>query len=465
MTPVTHFQGSRGRGFQGSRDFAGDCLVVLFVLAIALILVASGCARSKSQESGSNNKRATPVELYGVREGVIQSSLTITGTIRCLREVQIFSRISGKVTDIFVKEGDRVSKGDILITLDDRDVAAQVMQARAAVQMARARLAQAKTGSGLQSTQSNSQIEMASQGIRLASEALKQAEVSLSYARTEYERLASLFQQGAVSRQQMDQVTLQYDIAKSRREAAASQLRQAQESYALAKANTAQNLLRKEDVEVAEAALAQAAANLQYSEVQRENTRICSPIDGTVTYKNVQPGELIGAHSIMAAEGKQLLTITDNSEVYLEGEVGEEDIQWVTLGKPAVVRTDVFKGREFRGRVSTVVSAANPKSRTFRVKITVENGDYSLKSGIFARAGLVAARKKGIVLPRELVLKKDGRDYVVMMDDKGEAFFRFVKTGLKDEKSVFIEQGLKVGERIVSKGQENISEGDRLVTR
>jgi len=428
---------------------AGTFLLILAVLAG---LMLGGCgAKAPPEEDNS-----AAVETAAATAGSMESILRISGTITPLRRSEIKSRIAGTVQAVTVMEGDRVRAGQLLIQLDPRDLAAQVAQAEAAVLAARSRLSQAEAGIGFQSTATQTQIQQATLGLAQAREGMLQARASYENAKRELDRAQTLFDKGASSRQQLDGAQLQHDLARSRLEAAGQQVEVARQALTLSRAGTAQDTIREEEKKAARAGLAQAQANLDYVRVQYNHCFIKAPIDGVVTAREVEPGETVGAGG-----GSYLMEIADNSTVYLEGNIGEEELGNLCTGCKAQVRVDALPGKLFNGRVAALVPQADSRSRSFKVRINVPDPADILRSGMFARAELVTRVYKGILVARQQVVRSDQGPYVMLVKG-GKAHKVPVKVLFSNEEQAIISNGLNPGDQIVSRGQEMLEDGQAV---
>jgi len=180
--------------------------------ALALLLAGSlsaGCGSNGQQPDGPDEpqERGVPVEVARAEVATLAEQVSVTGTIRVYREAAIGAQISARVIEVRVREGDPVTEGQVLITLDRTQAESQSRQARAGVEAARAGLEGARR-----------RLEIIQQGARteeraIARSRLEQAESALRTASADLERLRGLFEQGAVSRQQLDAAETGYETA------------------------------------------------------------------------------------------------------------------------------------------------------------------------------------------------------------------------------------------------------------
>ena len=429
-------------------------LAIIFVAILAPLFAGCG-ARSKAAPASL----IRPVRVITPTEGTITPTVLLSGSIIPRKEAEILSKGSGRVLSVYREEGDFVRSGDILIQIEKDETAAQLDQAQASLLTALAHLSQAKTGHSFGETQVSTSILQALEGKRQAENAVNQAKADFDNNERQIERMKKLFEKGAIASQQMESAQLAYDISKNRCDSALAQQKQAEEGYGLAQASKAQNTIRQDDVKLAEAQVLQAKAALTLARIRLENTSIRTPISGVITLREVEPGDIISSSE--NGKGRVLMIVTDNRLVRLEGEVAEEEVRDVASGQRAMVTADAISGKSFSGKVETVIASADLKSRSFRVKIRVDNPGAVLKSGMFARATLYKKTLRGIILPRHLVLTSDGETAVMVLEGN-TARRRLVQIGWGDEEKILITSGLSPAEQVISAGQETLQDGDKV---
>lgn len=318
-----------------------------------------------------------------------------------------------------------------------------------------------------------------------AREAVRQAKVSMENAKSNLQRAEKLLAEGAMSQQQYDSAKLQYDVAKtqynsakqkldlveegprtqeikqarSRVEQARSQLqlaraneqqnrlrqqeiqaakeqvRSAEARLKMAKASTVQNTISQDDVEAARSALKQARANVDHLKTQIDYTYIRAPIAGVVTDVRADPGEA-------ASTAAPVVTITDNSTAYVRGSLPETRLRNASVGDTVDVTVDALGGEKFIGEITQIIPSADPETRTFDIKVAVQDGAGRLHQGMFARVRLVTDQVTNtLVVPRDAVLEQQGKE-VVYVVDANEAQRVEVGTGLYVGEEIAVESGL-----------------------
>ncbi len=213
--------------------------------------------------------------------------------------------------------------------------------------------------------------------------------------------------------------------------------------------------------EAAEAQLEAAKAQKRMAETKLEKTVIRSPLDGVVASRTVNPGDFIEN----MGSPKPMFRIVDNRRLDLTVTVPSSRISEVRLSQPLTFTTDAVPGRTFTGKVSFINPAADESSRTVKVVAVVENPDETLKSGLFAKGEIVTRERTNVLrVPRSAFLTWDlaARSAVVFVVEGEKAVRKTVETGAGAGDDVEVTKGLSAGERVVTRGSFNLSDGDRV---
>ena len=311
---------------------------VVFAVAALGLLVASGVRLS--------------MEMLGSRlsDGLVAASGRIEGD-----EVNVSSKVPGRVTELLAREGQRVERGQVVARIDSRELAARVAQAEAT--LAAARMNEGQAAQALQATRS----------------ALVQAEAEAARAAADHRRYQQLLAEGVISQSMFDRMEAEHRVSAAARDSAAVRVAEAGAALAAARAQ----------VRAAQARLEEARCLLEEAE-------IAAPITGTVTEKVAERGEVVSA-------GAPILTVVDLNSLYLKVYLKEALVGRLRLGEAARVYADAFPGRPFEAHVSEVADKAEftPKSvetreervkLVFAVKLRLTNPQGLLKPGLPAEA-------------------------------------------------------------------------------
>jgi HlyD family secretion protein len=250
--------------------------------------------------------------------------------------------VPGRIAEVLVREGDAVSRGQLLALLEAGELEARVAATRAQAAAARAALAELEAGT---------RTEEVSHGRSAFRSALRR----LEDAARDLDRAARLFEGGAISREALDR-------AESAHELAAAAVDQARQQLTLLEAGA-----RPERITAQRAAVDAAAAAVRQAEVALENTEVRAPFDGRVTLRHREPGEAV-------QPGQPVVTLMDATDRWVRIFVPENRLGAVSIGQEAAIESDTFRGRTYEGRVTFIASEAeftprNIQTREERVKL------------------------------------------------------------------------------------------------
>jgi macrolide-specific efflux system membrane fusion protein len=360
--------------------------------------------------------------------------VTAVGTIKAMvgAEVRVGSRIPGRVEEIAVKVGDRVKAGQVIARLEQDDLRAAVAKARGDLAGDEAKLATVRNGARPEE-------------IRAAEAARRRAQADRALAQVNLQRYRQLYDDdGGISLQQVDSAARDFDVA-------AEQLRVTDEQLALTREK-----YTPEDLQYAEAQVAQSRAALKIAEANLQYATITAPMAGVVASVTIQQGETVTSGSA-AAQAPTLVTIIDLNRLQVDAYVDETDIGKVQAGQPATFTVDAFPDKEFTGKVTAIYPKALIQQNvvTYDVVIAIENPEGLLRPDMTANTTItVARREKVLAIPNQAVRREDGARVAFVQE--GERLVRRpIKTGWKDKTYTEVLGGLKEGDRVVVGEIEN----------
>lgn len=347
-----------------------------------------------------------------------RSRYEYSGTVET-REIQIGSKVGGRVTEVPVEEGQLIKAGAVLVRFECDELKAQRAQVQAAADQAQADVDKMLRGNRPEEI---AQAEATARAQKAAFEAARngprpqeidQAQADYSAAKADatnaevtFERMQKLIATDTISRQQFDDSRDKRDAAAQRAESARQRLallqagtrpedlRAAQDKYnqAEAAAVLARKGFRKEDVEAARGRLAEAQGHVAELDARLREAELIAPSDAVVETVSIRPGDLVPA-------GRIVITMLEASQLWVKVYVPETDLAHVRLGQQATVRVDSFGSRAFTGHVGQIASQAEflPRNvqtksdrehEVFGVKVYVDNAQQVLKSGMSATVRL-----------------------------------------------------------------------------
>jgi HlyD family secretion protein len=289
-------------------------------------------------------------------------------------EVRLAPEVGGRIVLLAVKEGDRVATDALILRLDGRDQELAVQRAKAEQSQAEAQLELLRAGSRRED------INQAQAQAQAARDDVAAARAELSAAEADLQRFEALLQSNAGSRKQRDDAATRRDVARERVQAAESRVRAAEQATARLRAGA-----RPEEIAAARARVAALAAQVATAEEGASDTTLRSPIDGVVTEKLVEVGEVIAPRT-------PVVVISDLTNVWADVFVPEPVVPRLRLGQPAMVFTDAG-GSGLPGTVTYVspkaeftprnVQTSEERSKlVYRIRISVTNTDGVLKQGM-----------------------------------------------------------------------------------
>jgi len=409
------------------------------------------------------NKGVVTVQTSKVaKQEDLVSVVTASGEIKPTTYTNITAQGFGRITEILVKEGDHIKKGDRLLLQDN-------VQANADVQAQAASINSSQSG-----------VQAAEASFKATQSDLTMQEANLEKAKLDYERGQGLYKDGLIPKQDFDQRETTYDAA-----------------VATVEASKARMQAQKAQLEQVRSQLDQGKAVLVHTKDILSKTTYESPINGIVSYLPVRLGEYV-VPGIQNANGSFLMTLSDMSVVTSEVKVDETDIVNVKIGQDADVTIDAVPGKIFKGKVTEIGSQAvlrssglattqtttsNQEAKDFKVVVTLDSPPENLRPGLSTTAKIKTAEKKNAVaIPIQALAvrsrkdldeaakngkksggsvtlaappasspgdpKKDEVQGVFVVTGK-KAVFRPVETGISGVTDIEITKGLQEGDEIV----------------
>ena len=420
-------------------------------LTIGVLLLAGGAVGGYYGYDYYNTKDIVVLQAGEVVRQDLAQTVASTGEIKPKKSVNISSNAMGRIIRMPVKEGDHVREGDLLISLES-------IQTAADVEAAQAMLAAGQT----ELDAFDSQIKSNEAAIASARAEIARSEADVNRSKLNLDRAEASIKDGLIPREQ-------YDHTKADHEVALAQLNAAKARLVQAEAQAAQTLKQREGTELR---LAQQRTSLIRAKDQMDKTTITSPLTGIITSLPVNVGE-IAIIGLQNQPGTTLMTIADMSVITAEVKVDETDIVNLRLGQEAEIKVDALGDRVLKGHVSDVGNSAvnrsgnnaggNQEAKDFKVVITLDEPPPELRPGLSCTARIITARTTQVLtIPiqaltaREfddpadpLKRKKIEKEGVFIL--KGDTVvFRPVKTGITGTTDIEVLEGLSEKEKIVT---------------
>ena len=398
--------------------------MMLMITLVLSLFTLTGC----SEEEVVMKETVVPVETLQVQPSSLVSQVTLAGEIVPKEEVSISTKIPGKINKIHVQVDDEVEEGTLLFELENQDLKASVEQAKQNLAITQANLANIKNGAR-------------SQEIEQANQLVNQAEIQLNSAKTDFERIKELYEANAISKQQYDQALSQLQIAETAYKSAVEQ-------QSLIKEGATQ-----ETIDAAESQVGLARANLDMAQAKLNDTYIYSPINGRIGFIKYDAGEFV-------MQGAAVVQVIHDKEMIAKVDVSETEISYIKLNDQVNVKIAAVSSQSYKGIVTEISPVANQSSKVYPIEITIQNPNGEIKSGMTASVILALEKKeKTISVPVDATFEELG-EYNIYRVESNRAVKTKIKTGINNGIEVEVTEGLKFGDVIIVKGQNQVSDGD-----
>ena len=416
---------------------------MLWVLLLMLLLSAGGCGQEEVQEEESGDS-AVAVEIQRVERGSIASESTVSGQVAAGDQESVFVATSAQCKDVYVEQGDTVSAGQTLFTLDITSTLDNIQTTNMSQAAAQKSFRDNMALMDQQLEQTNAQLEQANAQLEQAENQLAMVEKALS----DTEALLAI---GAASQLEVDQAQMAVDSAKIGVESARmgvdnvqlsinnleSSRRSAREQYNLSVQNTTTTLHQLE-------------ASLKG--IDRAGN-VKAPISGTVTSLNAFKGSF-------ASPGAPMATIESTTDREVSAAVSEALVSKLKEGDRASVAVEAANV-DFQGTITSIEDSANAATHLYGVKIAIPpEMARGMLSGMFAEVTFFTdAQNNVVVIPTEAIQTGVDGSYVYILDSENIAHRVPVETGLVGNGVTEITSGLEGGEALVTVGQFYLSDG------
>jgi HlyD family secretion protein len=494
-----------------ARATAVACAVGLLLPGVVTL---AGCG--KKTAGGGKGKNAgptiTPVTVTNVKLGTVEQTVPVTGNLEALQDVSLAARVTARVVAVNAREGDQVRAGQVLVQQDTTDLEETVRQAQANVQNLDAQLAQAKTNYQIEVNQAKQAVLKDQAGVAAAQynyskvkqgnrkqqvlqsqASVQQAKANLDNADITLKRNQALFQQGAIARADLDtaQTTYTVDLQLYKNAQASLSLtkagnypqdiayaaEQTKEAVATLQndvANLQTIAVRKQQIAAAQAAVTQAQATVAYDQRQVSYATITSPIDGRVATRATEPGQI-------ASTSASVMRVVNVRTMYYEPTISETDLAQTSVGDTVQVNVDALPGKNYSGKVVAIYPAASTTNRVFTLRVDIDDPNYELRPGMFARGGLVTEVHRNVVvvpvaalvplqssLDAEANQGSDGvatggttlpSQQVFLVGPDNKAVAQTVNLGIVTATTAEVTSGLKAGDPLITTGQDQVQTG------
>ena len=412
--------------FKGYRKW-----VILFVLIfVGALAFYRGWGATQKKSGKRSFQTEIPVQISPVIRKQMTYSLSPTGDIAPMMQVDLFPRVSGYLERIDVNLGDSVRQGQVIAQIDRTEFLQKVKEVEAKVAQAKANLSELEAGSRPEE-------------LRQAEEALRQAQSRFDNAKLHRERVEALFKRQVISKKEADIAEMDYTVAEA-------QLAVSQQNLKLVREGA-----RQEVKEGSRAKLKEMEALLAQEQIRLQNTLIVAPFQGEIIRKYIDAGAL-------ASPSTSIVSLVHTLTLKIVANVLEKDIPLLKPAMKAKIQTEAYPGKVFEGKVARINTGLDLTTRTLQAEIEIPNSSRLLKPGMFARIEVVLLEKPEVLaIPSNAVMENQGERFVYLLEGN-KAARRPIVTGIEQDRFVEVREGLKEGDQVIVRGQEGIRENTTI---
>ncbi|MEL6762874.1 MAG: efflux RND transporter periplasmic adaptor subunit [Cyanobacteria bacterium J06607_6] len=391
-------------------------LLIGLALGLGLALIGSRISGGQAEPAAVSPTETTQVASATVTtvtaaQKPIRQTITTNGTVEAFDLLSVAPQASGlQIQSVNVREGDRVNAGQVLAVLDDSVLRSQIAQAEAQVVAAEAQVAQAQAQAA-------------------------QAEAEVAEAQENFERYNSLFDQGAISAEELT----------SRRTQVATQ------TQTVGSATAA--------IDSAQATVQSRAAEVQRLRTQLSQTLVLAPGSGVVAEKNATVGDT-------ASTSTPLFRIIDGDQLELAVKVPQSQLAQINVGTPVQIRSSSDANLQLQGQVRSIDPTVDAQTRQATVKVGLPGSDR-IRTGMFLQAAIVIGERRGIAVPADAVLpQSDGTFIIYTLKPDNTARANVVNIGDRipatdtEPAQIEITNGLDEDVPIIVEGASYLQDGD-----
>jgi HlyD family secretion protein len=383
------------------------------IVVVVLTIGVTGFAVARA-----NDPKIPSDRLGKVTRGDIAKSVVATGPIQPITKVELKSKASGLVENLYVDINQMVHKGQVLAQLDQQEIIAQVAAQRAQLAAAEA--------------------NVSTYSANIAEDKVTATAPDLPMYKETYDRNLQMLKDGIVSQQTLDNAERDYLAAKNKRDSAVAQIG-----------------VDEAKLKQAEAQVQQNKASLDQLNQQLSYTTLVAPIDGMVLSRDVEVGDAVSSILVLGSTATLVMTIGDIHQVYVDGKVDEADIGSVYLGQPARIHVESFPNKVFYGKVTKIAPLGVEKDNvtTFEVRVSIDNPGGEIKANMTANAEIVVTEHHNALSVPEQAMSwdNDKNAFVFIPDSKSKDGQKKVPVtaGISNGSRTEILSGLREGDPVV----------------
>ncbi len=395
-------------------------LTILLIIAIgagALIFIRQ--LKNREPQVAEEQDLGVALETAEVQKDDFEIIYNYSGTAEYAGKRKISAQIGGEIINIYVREGQKVEKGDLLAKIDDRELKNNLSSAETFVKEAEISLKKA----GLAE-------EISRNNVAESKAALKEAESNYSQWQSDYERDKKLYQKNAIAEAKFEQTKTQFQKAAAQLERTKAALASAEKSVEIADL----------DVKSTAERLKKARNELENARLKFKDTEIRSPISAEIVNEFAEVGEFTAA-------GQPLFEIAQSDRIEIKVQVGMGILNQLKVGTNAFISSSAIEQKEVEAVISEIGSTSDLKSRTTEVTLELKE-NINLKDGAFVSVSLISEKLTDVlIVPEKAIFNYQAAPHVYLIKD-GRAVRQKIETAATNGYQTVVSSSLSAGDQI-----------------
>lgn len=393
-------------------------LIFIGSIMVIVILILGVYKVYYQKQATADKKLITAVHIASVEQKDLIKNISLVGQTVPKAQVDIAAKYAGRVTSVNAALGQKVTAGQFLIEEDANDAALAVDVNKHAYNQA---IADAQT----------TEVQLDANYYKV------KADYDKAY--TAYQRNKEVYEVGGISADDMDTAQQQMEDAKAALDSIENQMSN----------GTASSVVSAQEN------MAKAKSSLAAAQKQETDMYLTSSIDGAVGYRQVEAGDMVTA-------GQKLMSVYDNSVMYVDYQVSEQDLPAFSMDMPLAVNIESLNN-SFNGDVIYISPTIDASSMTYTLRIAIDNADNALKGGMFARAAVKSVLRSNVItVPKAAVQEKNGDNYVFVVNGNNTIEQKTVTVGASGDDDTEILSGLSVGDNVAVDNQARLRDGVKV---
>lgn len=443
-----------------------NLLLILLIIIVTIVSITIIRKIKNTPPKISNEKldQRVPIEVFEVEKKVLIKSLNYTGLIKLDKEVMTSSRVGGLISKVYIDEGDRVEKGELLVVLDSKDYEIKFNISQNEKEDSEIKVEQAK----LNLEDSVKKIRISS--LDLDNLIIRKKELHYKYLeeksnfktqKANYQRDKTLYEKQALSKSAFENSenlfkNSEYQLKQieAQEEGININLKKSKLEFDQAKIK---NKLAEKNLKQAKTYLKKALNNLKDSMNQLEYTKIKAKENGVILNLFSESGEVVSV-------GQELIRYGVDDRVKITLGVGNKDIALMTEGMKAEFSIDSIPGKVYNSRINKIMPSVNSDSGLTLIEINLDNKEHIFKENMFTRIKLIIDKSEdALIVPKEFINTDNNNNKYLYVVKNEMVFTTIVTTGIESDAMVEITSGVNENDIVTSGNLSHLKDGSKIL--